>query len=510
MKSKELQAEIIRLYEVENWAIGTIASQMRVHHTTVRRIISKDPSHKRRRYYKEDNERKTDRFIPFIKETLEKYPGITATRLHNMLTQRGYEGSISLLRYILSKTRGSRHQEPYLRLKTLSGEQAQVDWAHFGSIKCGNTTRPLMAFVMVLSHSRALYLHYCLSQSLSNFLQGHELAFKWFGGVPRVCLYDNLKSVVLERIGQKIRFNEQFVDFATHYRFEPRPVGVARGNEKGRVERAIRYIRDNFFAARHFEDVADLNAQALKWSNEVSLDRAWQEDPTQTIREAFDREKSSLLPIPNNPYPCEERREVVIGKTPYARFDLNTYSVPHDRVRKTVTVYASINTVRIVDANVEIANHPRSYERNKQIENFAHIQKLVEYKAAATEHRGVRYLYSVAPITEQLLQMIVERGFPLRRVPSQLIALMRDYGEQEFNKACKEALEQHSPHPNSIRHILERNRQDAGRTLPSPIQISSDPRVSSITVTPHKLDSYDNLLFINVTNNNEDTHEHNH
>ena len=81
---------------------------------------------------------------------------------------------------------------------------------------------------------------------MDSFLRGHVLAFAAFGGVARVLLYDNLKSAVLERVGDAIRFHPDLLAFAAAHRYEPRPVAVARGNEKGRVERSIRYIRDNF------------------------------------------------------------------------------------------------------------------------------------------------------------------------------------------------------------------------------------------------------------------------
>jgi transposase len=149
-----------------------------------------------------------------------------------------------------------------LRLSTLPGEQGQVDWGHFGHVEIGRARRPLMAFVMVLSYSRQIYLRFFLDARMENFLRGHVGAFTAWNGLPRVLLYDNLKSAVLERQGDAIRFHPTLLAFAGHYRYEPRPVAVARGNEKGRVERAIRYVRDNFFAARAFADLADLNAQA--------------------------------------------------------------------------------------------------------------------------------------------------------------------------------------------------------------------------------------------------------
>ncbi len=109
-----------------------------------------------------------------------------------------------------------------------------------------------MAFVMVLSWSRQIFLRFYLNQQMESFLRGHVAAFEAWQGLPRVLLYDNLKSAVLERQGDAIRFHPTLLALSAHYRFEPRPVAVARGNEKGRVERAIRYIRDNFFAGRHF------------------------------------------------------------------------------------------------------------------------------------------------------------------------------------------------------------------------------------------------------------------
>ena len=152
-------------------------------------------------------------------------------------------------------------------------EQAQVDWGHFGQLEIGRARRPLMAFVMVLSHSRQIFLRFYLDARMENFLRGHVDAFDALGGVPRVLLYDNLKSAVLERRGEAIRFHPTLLEFAGHYRFEPRPVAVARGNEKGRVERAIRYVRDAFFAARSFTDMDDLNAQAAAWCNGIAADR---------------------------------------------------------------------------------------------------------------------------------------------------------------------------------------------------------------------------------------------
>ena len=272
---KEKEAEILRLYHAEKWRIGTIAVELGVHHTTVQRVLRHTGT-----------ELKTvaprpsmaDPFVPFIVEQLEKYPRLCASRLFEMVRARGYPGGADHFRRVVGRHRPRKPAEAFHRLKTLPGEQAQVDWAHFGKLVIGRAERTLWAFVMVLSFSRLLFLRFFLGSSMPFFVRGHVEAFGFFGGVPRVLLYDNLKSAVLERHGDAIRFNPALLELAAHYRFEPRPIAVARGNEKGRVERAIRYVRDAFFAARSFTDVADLNRQADEWARTRAAERPWVED----------------------------------------------------------------------------------------------------------------------------------------------------------------------------------------------------------------------------------------
>lgn len=221
MITKEQEAEILRLHHVEKWLVGTIAGQLRVHHTTVQRVlrrhgVTSEVVHPRPSI--------VDPYKAMIVEQLEKYPKLRASRLYEMAKERGYQGSPEHFRKVVARLRPRRSAEAYLRLRTLPGEQAQVDWAHFGKHQVGAATRALWAFVMVLSWSRHMYLRFFWGSAMPVFLRGHVEAFESFAGVPRVLLYDNLKSAVIERRGDAIRFNEQLLDLAAHYRFEPRPV----------------------------------------------------------------------------------------------------------------------------------------------------------------------------------------------------------------------------------------------------------------------------------------------
>ncbi|HOX90695.1 MAG TPA: IS21 family transposase [Burkholderiaceae bacterium] len=492
----DLVAQILRLHTVEKWRVGTIARQLHVHRDAVRRVLAGQPVSEGAPVPSLPSSpplraSRIDPYRPFILATLEKFPTLTAARLHAMVRERGYAGGPSHFRLLVAAMRPHPAAEAYLRLRTLPGEQAQVDWGHFGHLQIGRARRPLMAFVMVLSHSRMIFLRFFLDARIDAFLRGHALAFIAFAGVPRVLLYDNLKSAVLERVGDAIRFNPSLLALAGHYRFEPRPVAPARGNEKGRVERAIRYIRDSFFAGRTFTDLDDLNAQARAWCLGPAADRRWVDDVARTVRQAFEAERDKLLALPPHEFALGERVAVTVGKTPYIRFDLNDYSVPHTHVRRTLAVLADEHTVRILDGAAELARHGRCWDRGQQIEDPAHLQRLLEHKRAARAHRGLDRLAQAAPAAATLLERAAARGDNLGSITAALLRLLQRYGAAALQAAVVEALQRDVPHPNAVRLALERARQDSGQPPPVALVLPEHVARRDAPVRPHDLGSYD-------------------
>ena len=421
----DLEAQILRYYHVEKWRAGTIARQLGVHHGTVKRVLRQAGLPRLGAPLRSS---KADSYLPFILQTLTKFPTLTASRLYAMVIERGYRESPHHFRHFVALYRPRPPAEAYLRLRTLPGEQGQVDWAHFGSLAIGRAVRPLMAFVMVLSYSRRIYLRFCLDARMENFLRGHVGAFTAWQGLPRVLLYDNLRSAVLERRGDAIRFHPTLLEFAGHFRFEARPVAPARGNEKGRVERAIRYVREAFFSARRFADLDDLNTQAQGWCDGPAADRPCPEDTSSSVREAFAQEAPRLLPLPGGDYPLLERRVVSAGKTPYVRFDLNDYSIPHTHMRRQLVVLADPHEVRITDGIRVLGTHLRSYDKGQQIEDPAHLEALVRTKRAARAHRGADYLAHAAPASATLLVRAAERGGNLGSISAALGRLLQPCG----------------------------------------------------------------------------------
>lgn len=489
--SHELEAQILRYFHAEKWRVGTIARQLNIHHGVVTRVLAQAGLP---RPMSEHRPSKVEPYLPLILETLAKYPRLTASRLYQMVRERGYTGGTDHFRHIIALHRPRPTAEAFLRLRTLPGEQAQVDWGHFGHLTIGQAKRPLIAFVMVLSYSRQVFLRFFLNAQMENFLRAHQAAFEFWGGIPRVLLYDNLKSAVLERQGDAIRFNSTFLEFAGYYRFEPRPVAVARGNEKGRVERSIRYVRDNFFAARSYVNLDDLNAQAETWYLGPSAERPCPGDRTRLVRQVFAEEQPRLLPLPANPFPTDEQVAVKAGKTPYVRFDLNDYSIPHDRVQRTLTVLATPTEVRIVEGASVLARHPRSYDKWAQIEDPAHIAALVAQKRAAHQHSANDRLAAAVPNSQELLVQAAQRGEPLGAMTAALLRLLDRYGATELQAAIAEALARGVPHLNAVRRTLERRRTE--RNQPPPLALNLSPAIQErdSPVRIPSLSAYDRLV----------------
>jgi hypothetical protein len=369
-----------------------------------------------------------------------------------------------------------------------------VDWGHFGTLAVGHARRPLVCFVLVLSWSRAVYARFGLDLGLESFLRGHVAAFTALGGVPRTLLYDNLKSVVLERLGDHIRYHPRLLELAGHYHFAPQPCAPYRGNEKGKVERQIQYLRHAFFAARRFTSVADLNAQLADWIATTAHQRPVPGDPTgQRVADALAAEQPRLLPLPQHPFPCDLVRAVRSGKTPYVRFDGNDYSIPHTAVRQPLTLVASADTVRLLDGPTEVARHARSYDHRRGIEDPAHLAALAAVKRAATELRGRDLLRATCPHAAAFLAALAQRGQPLAPHTRHLGQLHDRYGAAALDAALAEALRRGAVGAPAVAHLLDQQSRARGIAPPLVVPLPDDPRVRDLRVTPHALTGYDAL-----------------
>lgn len=484
MISPETRAQIRRYFYAEHWKVGTIARELGVHPDTVRNAIETE----RFRNVQPSRPSLVDPYIEFIRQVLEQHPRLRATRIHRMIRERGYSGSITQLRRAVARLR-PLSREPFLRLQFFPGEQAQVDWAHFGHVLVGRARRALSCFVITLSYSRVLYLEFFFDQTMENFLRGHVHAFQAWSGQPRAILYDNLKSAVLERRGDRILFHPRLLELSAFYHFAPQPCQVRAANQKGRVERAIRYVRDSFWAGRTFTTLAECNRQAWVWRDEVAHQRRWPGDDGRTVAEVFAEEQPRLLSPPLHAFPTDRIETVRSNKTIYVRFDLNDYSIPPEAVGRPLTLVASDTVVRILDGTAEIARHRRSYDRRQPVLDPAHREALLQIKRKAFHAAPASLLEQAVPESKTLLDLAFAEGESAARQASQLMKLLEEYGATALRRAVIEALARHTPRASSVAFLLRRQSHPA----PLALDLSRHPKAQAIEVCPHDLEIYDEL-----------------
>ncbi len=487
MIGPEALAEIRRLHYAEHWKLGTIATQMGISWATVRLALDSDRFGRPRPV----RASRTDPYVEFIKATLERYPRLRSTRIHEMLKGRGFTGGIRSVRRAVVQLRPVA-RPAFLRLSMMPGEQAQVDWAHFGSIRVGRAERRISCFVMVLSYSRALYLEFTFDQSLSSFLSAHVRAFTHLG-IARTLLYDNLRTAVLARRGDAVQIHPRLIELSGHYHFQPRFCAVRRGNEKGRVERAIQYVRHSFFAARSFSSLADLNRQALVWREAVAHKRRWPGGDQMLVEDAWQEERRCLLPLPEHAAETDHVVTVHSQKTPYVRFDLNDYSIPHEAVGRELTLVASGTTVRLLSGQNEIARHERSWDRHARVEDPAHIAGLLKERKKAGGRTRINALLSSVPSAEAFLEAAVARGESDRGQATQLLRLCTDYGSELVQKAVADALARGTPTAASVAFILQKLVRTLKRKPALAVTIPSRPELVELSLPSRNAGTYDVL-----------------
>jgi transposase len=486
MIDPETHVQIRRYFYAEHWKIGTIASQLGIHKDAVRHAIEAD------RFHRGQALRASiiDPYLEFVRQTLDQHPRLRATRIYQMIRDRGYTGSVVQLRRSVARLRPPV-REAFLRLHTFPAEQAQVDWAHFGHVAVGRAKRALSCFVITLSYSRALYLEFFFDQTMENFLRGHVRAFQQWGGAPRVMLYDNLRSAVLERRGNEIHFNPRLLELCAHYHFVARPCRVRAGNQKGRVERAIRYVRDSFWAGRTFTSLAECNRQALQWRDQVAHQRPWPGDDSRTVGQVFAEEQPRLLSHPLHPFSTDLIVPVRSPKTIYVRFDLNDYSIPPEAVGRQLTLVASDTLVRILDGSAEIARHHRSFNRHEEVLDPTHQQALLKAKRKAFDATPGGRLAQAVPESKDLLDLAFSQGESAGSQTAQLLKLLDLYGAAALRGAIREALERNTPRASSVAFLLRRQQRSTAPRLA--VDLSRHPEAQSIEVRPRDLETYDEL-----------------
>ena len=482
----DTEAEIRRLYFAEHWKRGTIAAQLGLHTDVIVRVLGTfgpKPGTPR------PDARVLDAYMPFIAETLERYPRLVTTRLYDMLAERGYKGSLRSLRRHVRNVRPRAKAAAILRVETLPGEQAQVDWAHVGEIAVPGGRRALWAFVLVLAHSRAAFAELVLSLDVHSLRRSLVRAGVALGGLPRQWLFDNAKTVVIERRGDAVRFHPDLLDLAGRLHVQPRLCAPHRPQEKGGVERAIRFFKERFFAARVFHSIEHGNVQLAEFIATIAHPRPHPRWPERTVAEVFDDERERLLPMPD-PIPSTDLvAPIAVDSSAFVKLDTNRYSVPHAYARRALTLVADDATIRLLHGEEEVARHPRSWARNATLELPEHRAALVKEKRAARDLKGRDRLRAEIPDIEQLFERWLLAGRNLGSMVARTLGLLDAYGAPVLRGAVAEILARGTHDPGAIAILCEQHRRRRGDR--PPVVLALGAHVHERDVIPHDLGGYD-------------------
>ena len=317
---------------------------------------------------------KLDPYKSRITMWLEEAP-YSAMRIWEKVKEQGFDGSYSLVKHYVRGKKEHLNEQATVRFETMPGLQAQVDWAFFEDflVRENREEKKLYCFLMILGYSRTRYIEFVTDMSTDTLIRCHVNAFRYFNGYPEEILYDNMKQVVIKRMmkQEESTLNRQFEDFAGFYGFKPVLCRPYRGQTKGKIERTIRYVRENFMVGIRYSSLDNLNGQALAWCNKVN---AKEHGTTGDI--PFERMKKERL----NPLV----REYIIDKINLRRvqkdclisYGGNQYSVPAEYTGRDVAVVALGNTLAVYHEGKQIAVHRISYQRKDMVGNPVHYQRL--------------------------------------------------------------------------------------------------------------------------------------
>jgi len=338
--------------------VSAIARELGIDRKTVRKCIARGlepPVYGPRK----PRQRVIDPFVPYLRERVMAYPSLTGRRLWRELRERGYRGGYTAVTDQLRQLRPTPLAPFEVRFETPPGAQAQVDFAQFQVVFTDEpaVTRIVWLFSLVLGFSRLIWGRFVLHQDMQTVLRCHMAAFAAIGGVPGEVLYDRMKTIVIGETAGSIVYNRALIDFARHYSFQPKACRPYRAKTKGKVERPYRYIREDFFLARSFRNLDDLNAQLQHWLDTVANPRV-HATTQRVVNEAFAEEKPHLKTLPLLPFRSVLKLERRVSHEGMVSVGGNLYSVPDATRKRVVEVHTLADEVRIFEDGTLIAAHP--------------------------------------------------------------------------------------------------------------------------------------------------------
>jgi transposase len=442
-----------------------------------------------------------DPFKDEIKGMVESANGdIFATVIYDKLSSREgtkeapqYLGGYQILcRYVQQVKKELNPPDAFLRIETPPGFDAQCDWGKV-DLTLGGEAKRVSLFVLTLSYSRFKYARLFVKERQECFFQGHVEAFEYFSGVPKQVTYDNLTTAVDKILKGRNRIEQEaFARFHGEFPFSANFAAPRRGNEKGKVENQIKYVRSHAFGLdKDFETIDDANSHLLAWVQRDA--KRVHGTHKEVIERRFLREKRHLNPLPSVMPECCQITGAKVNKFSFVMFDTNRYSVPTEYIYQDVIVKAFERRVVIIKDDKVIAEHQRSYQRYGETVNPYHFLSLLEKKARAVDHAVVMQSFNIDPLFYRLKSALAEVVENPNREWIQVLRLTEDYPMQQVVQAIKTAFAYGTYDYSSIKNLLFQQ-------VHPPIAVDhhccliKHPQLADVVVQLRPLDSYDVLL----------------
>jgi transposase len=487
-------AEVLRLGLVEGASVRAIAKRLGMARKTVRKILGRH-----RAPPKQATEPRGSILDPYeaaIRVVLDDAPEMLAPAVLERLRPLGYSGGVTILRDRLRRLRPHGHREAFLTLDFAPGEAMQVDWADFGFALPG-VPRRVSAFVAVLCHSRHLYIEFTVSQAMGSFLRCMDRCLHFFGGTTAVDIFDNMKTVVLSHTATATVFNPKFLEYArTRGGFAVRACNVRKGNEKGRVERPIGFVRRRFWPGRRFRDLLDLNTQATAWRDDFANGRV-HEDTGKVPALVFEhQEQRRLRPLPNTSFNTDDVEGHGITKMFRVPFDRNKYSVPWRLVSQQVIVRANDDSVAVFLGPKRVALHARSWSVGEDIEHPSHKKALLEHKPRAAAGALPPALAALAETGHTYFKLLAAGSRSIHQEIVRLTLLVELFGAGTVASAIAEVMQTGHVGAEYVEYVLRHKRGLVPD--PHPLRLGNDA-FDGISLPEPDLSIYDQLVPTSMT-----------
>ncbi len=494
----------IKALQARGLSAGQIAQQAGMSEKTARLWMGREHYEMKRK--PQSQTKKLDGYKDRIGQLLVEFDSYSARQIFDKLLQDGYDGGYTLVKEYVRKVR-PRKNRVYRELIFAPGEAAQVDFGECGLTEAGNALRKLYVFVMVLCHSRLLYIEFILRQTTEHFLSCHRHAFEALGGVPHAVIVDRTKCAILgnDRFGNPIP-NPRYHDFCKHYGFKIRACGARKPYEKGRVEAGVKYVKMNLMNGRGVEPFEVIKAAGGEWLETIAnqrIHRTTNRRPSEMYEEV---EREAMQPLPMLPYDCSGVLDKLVDKQARFHYEGNRYSVPPQYAPGKVTVHVLPESLTVYGNGKLIARHVRCYEkRAESIVDPEHNIELKRQHRRSEDRKLVQRFLALGNAAITYYQGLQQRSINELSHVRKILALAQYHNRASVLQALKDATVHSAFGAQYIDNLL---RFRSAVQEPSPLHLPCNQDLLELELPEPDLDIYNQKLNSSSDDTAKETSSH--